>query len=470
MRKAKILATLGPSSASKEMIIRMIENGANAFRFNFSHGSYEEHRELYRIARKAAREKSWQAPLIQDLQGPKIRVRLPDGPVKLKDGDPVFLTPYESEACADTIFVSYPPLCKDVKPDEPVLLNDGKIVLRVLDADSKKVRCRVLVGGLLEDKKGMNLPGTCTTLSPLSDKDRADLRFGLELGFDYVALSFVQSGDDIRLLKAEMDKLGRRIPVIAKLERPLAVQNLEDIIDEADAVMVARGDLGIEIPVEQIPVIQKKIIAAANRRGVPVITATQMLESMMETTTPTRAETTDIANAIYDGTDVVMLSGETSTGKYPAEAVGMMRSIIREAESFPDAYTKFSSSFLKDTVGKEMTTAHLAATAADDIGIRAIVVYTQTGRTATIVSKLRPNADIFAFCPNAEVVRRMGLLWGVTPIPFPVYEYTEGLIEGLNDELLKRGFVQTGDLVAITYGSPIPAKNRSNMLKIHRME
>ncbi|MEZ4528360.1 MAG: pyruvate kinase [Desulfobacterales bacterium] len=469
MRKAKILATLGPSSSSKEMIIRLIENGANAFRFNFSHGSYEQHRELYRTARKAAREKAWQAPLIQDLQGPKIRVRVP-GAVRLTQGDSVFLTPHETEAGADTIFVSYPPLCEDVKPEEPVLLNDGKIVLRVLDADSRKVRCRVLVGGLLEDKKGMNLPGTCTSLSPLSEKDLADLRFGMELGFDCVALSFVQSGEDIRLLKAEMDKLGRRIPVIAKLERPLAVQNLEDIIDEADAVMVARGDLGIEIPVEQLPVIQKKIIAAANRRGVPVITATQMLESMMETTTPTRAETTDIANAIYDGSDVVMLSGETSTGKYPAEAVRMMRSIIREAESFPDAYTKFSSSFLKDTVEKEITTAHLAATAADDIGIRAIVVYTQTGRTAAIVSKLRPNADIFAFCPNAEVVRRMGFLWGVTPIPFPVYEYTEGLIEGLNDELLKRGFVQAGDMVAITYGSPIPAKNQSNMLKIHRME
>ncbi|MEE4357117.1 MAG: pyruvate kinase [Desulfococcaceae bacterium] len=469
MRKAKILATLGPSSSSKEMMIRLIENGANAFRFNFSHGTYEQHRELYRTARKATREKGWQAPLIQDLQGPKIRVSLP-GPVRLEDGDTVFLTADEAEAGNSTVFVSYPPLCEDVGAEEPVLLNDGKIVLRVTDKDSKKVKCRVLVGGLLEDKKGMNLPCTKTTLSPLSEKDLADLRFGMEMGFDYVALSFVQSGEDIRLLKSEMDKLGRRIPVIAKLERPLAVENLENIIDETDAVMVARGDLGIEIPVEQIPVIQKKIIAAANRRGIPVITATQMLESMMETTTPTRAETTDIANAIYDGTDVVMLSGETSTGKYPAEAVHMMRSIIREAEPFTDAYTKFSSSFSDDMQGKEITTAHLAAAAAGDIGIRAIVVYTQTGRTANLISKLRPHTDIFAFCPHAEVVRRMGLLWGITPIPFPVYEYTEGLIEGLNDELLKRGYVQIGDLVAITYGSPIPAKNQSNMLKIHRIE
>jgi pyruvate kinase len=471
MRKAKILATLGPVSSSEEVMRRLVESGANAFRFNFSHGTYEDHRKLYQRARNVAREMGWHISLIQDLQGPKIRVKLssPGDTIQLDEGMDLYLTSDESLAGSDAIFVGYPPLCDDVRPGEPILLDDGKIALEVLTVEPSRVKCRVRSGGVLRDRKGVNLPYTRTTLSPITEKDREDLAHGLSLGFDYVALSFVQSSEDIRLLQAEMDRLGRRVPVIAKLERPLAVDNLEDITTAADALMVARGDLGIEIRVERVPVIQKKIIAAANRRGIPVITATQMLESMMTAITPTRAETTDIANAIYDGTDAVMLSGETSAGRYPAESVHMMRAIIREAESFPDAYTRFSSSFSFTYTQQDMTTAHLAAIAAKDMNLKAIVVYTQTGKTATLVSKFRPQADILAFCPYEEVINRLGLLWGVTPVPFSIFEYTEGLIEGLNDELLKKGYASRGDMVAITYGSPLPAKSETNILKIHQV-
>jgi pyruvate kinase len=327
----------------------------------------------------------------------------------------------------------------------------------------------VVEGGILHDHKGVNLPGTRTSLAPITDKDRADLALGLELGFDFVALSFVQGAADLRLLRAEMDLLGRRVPIIAKLERPLAVDNLEEILDVADAIMVARGDLGIEIKVQRVPVIQKRVIALANRKGIPVITATQMLESMLASTTPTRAETTDIANAVYDGTDAVMLSGETSAGRYPVEAVRMMHGVISEAEDFPEGYTRYSASYA-DIVGKdEITTAHLAAAAARDMELKAILIYTQSGRTATLVSKFRPRADIFAFCPHENIVNKMGLLWGVTPIRFPLFDYTEGLIEALNREMLHRGYAEPGDLVAITYGSPIPVKNPSNMLKLHQL-
>ncbi|MFC1453141.1 pyruvate kinase [Verrucomicrobiota bacterium] len=470
MRKAKILATLGPASASPEVVSRLIECGADAFRFNFSHDTHVEHRARLGVARSCAERSGRHIPMVQDLQGAKIRVDLADrGPVLLSDEDEVFLSAEPDVGLPDTIRVRYPPLCEDVKPGEPILFDDGKIVLEAEAVLPPKIRCRVRVGGLLRDRKGMNLPGTRTSLSPFTDKDREDLAAGIEMGFDWVALSFVQSADDIRVMRAEMDRLGRQVPVIAKLERPAAVDHLEEILDEADAVMVARGDLGIEIPVQRVPVVQKRVIEAANRKGVTVITATQMLESMTERTTPTRAEVTDVANAVYDGTDVVMLSGETATGGYPMEAARMMREIILEAESFPEAYTPCFKSFSSESSAEDGTTAHLAAQASRDMDIKAICVYTQSGRTAALISKFRPQVDIYAFCPLPDIVTRVGLLWGVTPVAFPLFERSDGLLTAMNEYIFSKGVARPGELVAIAFGSPIPARCPSNMLRLHEV-
>ena len=471
MQKAKILATLGPASGTPATMRRLIDAGADAFRFNFSHGTHEEHRRLFAAARVCAREAGRHIPLVQDLQGPKIRVDLAGGtPVELAEGDAVFLVGDPEAADAKCIRVAYPSLCEDLRTGEPVLLDDGKIVLEVVEVTGDRVQCKVRVGGLLRDGKGVHLPGTRTSLSPISEKDRADLAVGLEMGFDWVALSFVSSVEDIRLLRAEMDRLGRRVPVIAKLERPAAIDHLEEIAREADALMVARGDLGIELPVQRVPVIQKQVIETANRLGVPVITATQMLESMTVTTTPTRAEVTDVANAIYDGTDVVMLSAETSIGRHPVESVLTMREVIREAEAYPRGYTRAFTAFSsQETADEDGTTAHLAVQASRDMAVRAICVFTQSGRTALLASKFRPPVEIYAFCPEPAVVERLGLLWGVVPVPFPRFERSDELILALDRHLADTGLARPGERVAITFGSPPSDKCPSNMLRLHEV-
>ncbi len=468
--QVKIIATLGPASSSADAVRRLIRAGVDGFRFNFSHGTHDSHRQIFVTARECIQEADRPLALIQDIQGPKLRVgRLENGSLELREDAQVFIAPTPIQGSGDRFSVSYRNLLEDVQSGEILLLDDGKIRLEADGTRDGMLACRVLEGGVLLENKGVNLPGTTTSLPPLTEKDLADIEFGVTLGFDYVALSFVQKADDIELLRNTLKRFGRQVPIIAKLERPAVLSRLDEIIPASDMVMVARGDLGIEVRVERVPVLQKQIIRKANILGVPVITATQMLESMIEHHFPTRAEATDVANAVYDGTDAVMLSGETSVGHDPVRVVAMMKKIIREAEAFPEAYTLFSSSKHEPREDPSVAHAlcHLASSAYRHFPLKGIWIYTQTGATAVIVSKFKPQNNIYAFSPYEQVRRRMALLWGVTPMEAPVFESSEACIQWMNDHALKTGLARSGDVVAVTVGSPIPDKTQTNLLKLH---
>jgi len=465
---AKILATLGPASSSETVIRGLLHAGVNALRFNFSHGTHASHRKLFETARRCIADVGRPVGLVQDLQGPKIRVgSLENGRLFLTEGEEVCVTAASIQGMGNRFQVSYSGLSRDARPGDAILLDDGNLRLEVTKIEGEWVCCRVMEGGVLLENKGANLPDTRTSLPPLTDKDLRDLELGLDLGFDYVALSFVQTAKDVELLREKMIRLGRCLPIIAKLERPAVLDDLDNIIRSADMIMVARGDLGIELEVERVPVLQKIIIRKANGLGTPVITATQMLESMIERQIPTRAETTDVANAVYDGTDALMLSGETSVGRRPVRVVEMMKRIVANAEHFKEGYSAFSTlpDIDNETVPKAI--CRLAARAGNNLPLKAVWVYTQTGNTARFVSKFKPPLDIYAFSPVEDVIRRMTLLWGVHPLLSPRFDVTESCIRYMNDFSLERGLAKEGDLVAITMGSPIPQENPTNLLKLH---
>jgi pyruvate kinase len=464
-KRTKIIATIGPASSSASVIARLIAAGMDAARLNFSHGDRRDHRRRIRLIRSEAAKAGRQIAIIQDLQGPKLRVgEIRDGAVPLKSGSEILVTSRRMIGTAEAISISYPRLAKELEAGDRVLLDDGRLELRVIQKLPHGLRCKVVCGGVLYSHKGVNLPGAQLSLPSLSAKDKDDIIFGAEQGVDYVALSFVRSAEDIVHTRRFIRTLGGRIPIIAKIEKPEAVENLDEIIAAADGIMVARGDLGVEVSPEQVPLLQKKIIKACNLAERPVITATQMLETMIEKPQPTRAEASDVANAILDGTDCVMLSGETAMGKYPVQAVEVMTRIAIQAETLlnpvlPDVYTS--------TEGESV--AHAACRAAEEQRARAIVAFTQSGSTALLVSKHRPGASIIAATPVERIGRLVSLYWGVTPLLLKTRKTTDDMIASVERTMLRQKLVEPRDLIVITAGVPVGVAGSTNMMKIHHV-
>lgn len=468
MRKAKIVSTLGPASSSERVIEQLIGAGVDVFRLNFSHGTRDEHAENVGRIRHISDGMQRSVAILQDLQGPKIRVgKLAQDPIKLEEGSRLTVTTREVPGDAECVSTTYARLPRDVKPADRILLDDGHIELMVREVYHSDVVCEVVVGGLLKSNKGINLPGVQVSAPSLTAKDREDLNLGIELGVDYIALSFVREPDDVREVQHIIERAEKEIPVIAKLERAEAVEHLENILNVADGVMVARGDLGVELSPEDVPVIQKRVISAANRAGVFVITATQMLESMTDHPRPTRAEASDVANAIFDGTDAVMLSGETAIGKYPLQTVQMMARIIEKAEASVELAQPImnldSSLSFPDAIGQAATAVSTA------VAPKAIVAFTQSGSTARLISKRRPSTPIIAFTPSERICRRLCLCWGVEPRQITLIDDTDRMVAEVEARLLSEGNVRFGDTLVILAGAPITARAETNLLKLHRV-
>ena len=467
VRRAKIICTIGPSCTAEPMMRDLMRLGMDVARLNFSHGSHEEHaRNIERLRRAAIKEKRIIC-VLQDLQGPKIRTgKLKDHtPVNLKSGSEVTITPHDIEGTAALIATTFRGLAQDLRPGDQVLLSDGLIELQVLRVTGEDVECEVVNGGMLAEHQGINLPGVALSVPALTFKDRADLEFGLKHGVDIVALSFVRSADDVREVKQIIASHGSDVPVIAKLEKPQALEHLEEIFEVADAVMVARGDLGVEMPPEQVPVIQKHVIRRAAERRKPVIIATQMLESMIENARPTRAEASDVANAIFDGTDAVMLSGETAVGAFPREAVAMMAKIVVEAESnMTDSL--HSRRHERRHLSIAETICESIAHAAEDLHIGAIAVFTETGNTARLISKYRPKSTIYAFSRLATVCNRMNLFWGVRSIQHDVALSAEDMVRTATQVLLRQGFVKPDEVIGVVAGTQM-SSGSTNFMRLH---
>lgn len=485
MRRTKIVATIGPATESEERLEAIIRAGADVIRLNFSHGTHAGHAQVIQRVRWIAARLDAPIAILQDLQGPKIRTGALAGgnPVLLADGATFTLTTRPIMGTAAAVSTTYAGLPQDVRPGDRILLDDGLIELRVEAVQGQDVVTRVIHGGLLGEHKGINLPGIATQAPALTEKDREDLAFGLAQGVDYVALSFVRRAEDVLALRqaiAELrpspqsssPSLGRGAEgeggpgIIAKLEKPQALDNLEAILDACDGVMVARGDLGVELSPQQVPIAQKTIIEAANRQQRFVITATQMLESMITHPRPTRAEASDVANAIFDGTDAVMLSGETAVGAYPVEAVTMMAAIAEEAEAH---LARWGSPMLYRGMTQDDALAIVRAVRelAEERGVRAICAFTRTGRTARLMSKERPQAPILAFTPFESVRRYLALAWGVVPCLLEHRATVEEMLAGVEDALKARGLVQPGDQVVVTGGLPVAVQTPTNFIKLH---
>jgi pyruvate kinase len=471
--KTKIIATIGPASSSPSLLASLAGAGLNVARLNFSHGTHDDHARVIREIRSLRAETGKNIGLLQDLSGPKIRVgTLPAGGIRLGKGEQLRLIPggvYEDEPPPVRIPVAYPRLLADVPADARILLDDGLIELRVERADAGSLLCRVVNGGLLSSHKGANFPDLILSAGAPTDKDLEDLRFGIREGVDFIALSFVQDPGDILKVKDEIDAAGASIPVIAKLERGAALKNLEGILDACDGVMVARGDLGIETDLSSIPIQQKLILRRANLKGKFSITATQMLDSMIRNPLPTRAEVSDVANAIYDGSDAIMLSGETAIGAYPLEAVAMMRKIATQVEANLD----FGRSWLRAEstdacYSTEMTVADAVCHAAQHLRARCIVAHTLSGQTARLISMFRPATPILAVTPRESTCRRLSAIWGVEAVLLPEMMDDFLVTVRKGDELLmSRGLVRQGDLVVISAGIPASRQGGTNLMKLH---
>jgi len=466
--RTKVVATLGPASSTPEVLGGMVEAGLDVVRLNFSHGEKADHQARFELVRSVATERNRNLAILVDLQGPKIRVGLVDDDgVKLDRGQEVVLVAGVDRAEEPEIPVVYPALADDVRPGDQILLDDGAIGLRVVDVDGKRVRSRVERGGVVKSRKGVNLPGVAVSAASLTRKDRADVVTAVQAGADYLALSFVRRPDDVAEAKQAIAEAGGDIPVVAKLERPEAIDRLDEILAVADAVMVARGDLGVELAVEQVPPIQKHIIARANSLGVPVITATQMLESMVASPRPTRAEASDVANAIFDGTDAVMLSQETAIGQYPVEAVATMARIAREAEATP--YLAAPPPPAVGALDVPATVCRAAVQIATDLGCTAIVAFTETGASARYVSRFRPRTPILGLTTSEAARRRMALYWGVeTATPLGVGTQVRSMIDDADVRILREGLLNRGDLVVVVAGSP-GGRGGTNRVLVHRV-
>ncbi|MEU5701820.1 pyruvate kinase [Streptomyces aurantiacus] len=471
MRRAKIVCTLGPATDSYDQIKALVEAGMDVARLNLSHGSHADHEERYQRVRKASDETGRSVGILADLQGPKIRLgRFTEGPVLLERGDTFTITVEEdTQGDRHTCGTTYSGLAADVTHGERILVDDGKVCLEVTSVDGPRVHTTVIEGGMVSDNKGLNLPGVAVSVPALSDKDEEDLRWALRTGCDVIALSFVRSGRDIDEVHRIMKEEGRHLPVIAKVEKPQAVDNIDDIVAAFDGIMVARGDLGVEMPLEQVPIVQKRAIKLAKRNAKPVIVATQMLDSMIENSRPTRAEASDVANAVIDGTDAVMLSGETSVGKYPVETVRTMARIVEAAEE--DILAKGLPP-LTDR-NKPRTQAGAVARAAADmgdfLGAKFLVAFTQSGDTVRRLSRYRSPIPLLAFTPDPATRAQLNLTWGVESLLGPHVDSTDAMVDQVDDLLLQYGHCQKGDIVVITAGSPPGVSGSTNLVRVHHI-
>ncbi len=466
----KIVATLGPASDPPEMIRKLFEAGVDVFRLNASHGTQDDHVCRIQNVRKLAEELGvTSCGILLDLQGPKIRLgKLEGGKAYLPTGSTFVITTEEVLGNAEIATTSYADFARDVREGDRVLLADGSVELRVLSTDGIAARCEVVSGGWVSDRKGMNLPGVQVSTPSLTRKDMADLQFGLEAGIDFVALSFVRKPSDVLRLRLFLEEKDAHVPIIAKIEKPEAWQSLDEILQESDGVMVARGDLGVEMALERVPFIQKSIIERARAHGKFVITATQMLESMIEKPYPTRAEVSDVANAIYDGTDAVMLSAETSTGKYPVEAARMMDRIAAEAEN------SLRSKWFKEPPHRPNPThaelvADAAYHAARSAGVQAIVVFTSSGFSARLVSRYRPPVPIYAFTHSATTARQLSMIYGIFPLLVPHLTSTDEMLSQMDRMLVEQKKMKPRDSVVFVAGQPIGRPGTTNLMKLHRL-
>jgi len=466
-RHSKIVCTLGPATNSPRMIRRLIEAGMDVARLNFSHGTHETHAQSIAMVHAAAAELGKTVGILADLQGPKIRTGAlaGGGTVNLRGGQQFIITTAKILGDSTRVNTTFRPLPREVKSGDRILLSDGLIELRVEKVRGPEVICRVVNGGLLGEHKGINLPGVKLRVPALTPKDREDLRFALSHNVDFIAASFVRRPEDVLLAKALIRRAKKDTPVIAKLEKPEAIENLEGILRVSDGVMVARGDLGVEMNPETVPVVQKNIIARAREFRRPVITATQMLESMTQNPRPTRAEASDVANAIFDGSDAVMLSAESASGKYPIEAVSMMARIIQEAEASIQEYPRPTTS--QEQLKVAETVAELVCHASRELHMKLIAVFTHSGFTARLVSRYRPLVPIVAFSPEASTRRRMSLLWGVTSRGISDIKKIDGLAEVAEKRLLEERLVKKGDVIGIVAGTPMGIRGTTNFMKFH---
>jgi pyruvate kinase len=473
-RHAKMVCTLGPSTNHYEGIKGLALRGMNVARLNFSHGDHSVHQNNIDLVRKVSEELDRPIAILQDLQGPKIRVgEFEKEQIPLEDGKIITLSYAPRGTIAPSnpedqqCYVSYPSFHKDVYAGDEILLDDGLLSLEVIEVDGEKVRCTVQKGGALKNKKGLNLPGRALSIDILTKKDLEDLEFGLNAGVDWIALSFVQSPNDIAYIKDLIRAKGKETPVVAKIEKPQAVEQIEDIIEVTDAVMVARGDLGVEIPTEKVPSVQKKIISLCNTKGVPVITATQMLESMIVNPRPTRAEASDVANAVLDGSDAVMLSGETASGEYPFEAVQTMADIIRHTEEVKRA-TDGGTPMQVDVNSIPRAICNAACRTAPQIDAKAIACFTVSGTTATALAQFRPNRPIIVVSRDPAMARRLALIWGVIPVSSDNIKgkNLEEWIPSLVDYLRHKNKVEVGDKLIITTGAPYETVTHTNSFRI----
>ena len=475
MRRTKIVCTIGPATSSEAQLEALILAGMNVARLNFSHGEREEHAAVIERVRALSERLNTPVAILQDLQGPKIRTGTLKGgqPVTLVDGATFTITSREIEGSAEEVSTTYKPLPQDVKIGDRILLDDGLLELLVLSSNDTDVQTRVVHGGVLKEHKGINLPGVAVSAPALTEKDLADLRFGLQHNVDYVALSFVRRPQDmieartsVHRFQAELGQDDRQaVPLIAKLEKPEAIAHLDEILKVTDGVMVARGDLGVEMPLEKVPLIQKRIISRCNDMGLPVITATQMLESMITNPRPTRAEASDVANSILDGTDAVMLSGETSIGAYPIDAVKTMARIAVETEA--------GNATMRQPNCKNISQAHAVSHAAraltEEASVQAIIVLTRSGFSAELISKDRPRTPILAFTPDMHVYNRLALWWGVLPLHVKMLGTTEDLINVVDQYLLDAKLLQEGAHIVIMRGRPNASSARTNYVRLHRV-
>ncbi len=467
-RRAKIVATLGPASNTEAVFRSLVRAGVDVVRLNFSHGTYDEKAALIQMIRKVGRELHKPLCILGDLQGPKIRTsKLKDHqPVLLKAGQRITITPREVPGTASLVGTTFKTLAENVEQGSHILLSDGLIELRVHEVSGDDVVCEIVNGGMLGENKGINLPGIPVRVPSLTEKDDADLEFALKNGVDAIAVSFVRTAEDVRLVRNRVSAHGCETWIIAKLEKPQAIEHLDHILQVSDGIMVARGDLGVEVPPERVPAIQKHIIRKAGEYRKPVITATQMLESMIDNPRPTRAEASDVANAIYDGTDAVMLSGESAVGKYPVEAVSMMSRIVQEAERTIKEQAGYNVRPHESHLSIAETICEATAHAADDLDLRGIALFTESGATARQLSKYHPSAPIFALSPGQVTINRLNRLGGTIPIRCPKVNSTESMVELAESLLEQGGFVRQREVIAIVAGTRTKSGS-TNFLRLH---
>lgn len=469
MRRTKIVCTIGPDTSSSAMLAKLLRAGMDVARLNFSHGTHEQHRLVFTRLRELTREHDRPVAILQDLSGPKIRLgEIEAGMVPLRRGQQITLTAREVPGDAETIWLPVPELIAALQPGDRLYADDGRVEMRVIEASGEEVRVRVIVPGDLSSRKGVTAPGVPLNLPAVTEKDLADLRFGLSMGVDWVAASYVRGPEEIAPLRAVMEEMGIRRPILAKIEKLEAVQCIEEIVAAADGIMVARGDLGVEIPIDEVPVVQKRIIKLCNQAGKPVITATQMLDSMIFNPRPTRAEVTDVANAILDGTDAVMLSGETAIGKYPVEAVRMMARIAARAEPYMPERSAFEGhqhSPANVTEAVAQATVEMARV----LKVAAILCATTSGSTARLIAKYRPKTPVIGATPRIETYRRLALTWGVRPVLIGPMTDTDAMFRETLSVVTARRLVKPGDRVILTAGVPVGVVGTTNLIRVHEV-